>query len=91
MNTLKIGDYSLTYIGNMSLGVDGQDAYYKVSNNVDEINIPLFRAMATEYFYSDTDRPGGYFCHGVSAYINTTDYKSHPHNLILVVHQRFNV
>jgi hypothetical protein len=96
MNRIDIGDYVLSPIGKVELGVDGWDAYYDVTNPDGDLDHDELHNLAQqEFWYETRQEAGGYFCKSVSVYMNTlydkNDKENRPWNLILVVHHRYDV
>jgi hypothetical protein len=75
-----------TTLGNIHLGVEGVDTYMVVSEPDQVLEPDDVRRWLIERLYTDTDTPGGYFCHSVSV-------TPHPNerDVIAVVHHRYNV
>lgn len=82
-----LGDYKVTRIGTVELGVDGSDEYWLVKNNVDGINPRDVERAFLAAVYKDTNAPGGYFCHQVTI----TPQPLHNNQCIAIVHHRNNV
>lgn len=86
---MKIGQYQVTPLENILLGVDGMDSYLLVSDRKNGINTNKVKQDFREHFYRDytgANTAGAYFCHDVSVFSSPTN-----RDCIVVVHHRYDV
>lgn len=81
-----IQEYTITRIGSVEQGIDGNDEYLLVmdgeeNKTTDEVEQDFFEA-----YYRDTDTAGAYFCH----YVTVVELPSN-NEWIVIIHHRYDV
>jgi hypothetical protein len=74
-------------IGNIELGVDGNDTYYQVYSNEDSVDYDSVFCDAMNKFYSHGNGAGSYYCHHCRVLLDPL----HDNKAIVIVQHRYDV
>lgn len=89
MSTFKHDNLTLTSVGGLSHGIDGNDEYIDVvaTDYAPITNEQIDQLFWEKWRYETQQEAGGYFCKRYSLYIN----QHNDHRAVLVIHHEYDV